>query len=134
MTEFYPMPMFVKLQVRDLDHAVKWYKEAWDFEAVFQMTGMAHLRGAKYHDLMLVAANEINEAKGLGIVVNFAAEDVDAIAMKALSAGADIIEQPVIRPWNAKEFVVRDPDGYMLTFSQLVDRQKKFDEVIEAIR
>ncbi len=133
MTEFYPMPMFVKLQVKNMDESVNWYKEKLGFQSVFEMKGMAHLRGAKYQDLMLLASNEADGLKGSGMIINFNAENIDIIAEKAVREGAEIVEGPVLRPWNTKELVLKDPDGYILTFSAPVDIHKKFEEVIERI-
>lgn len=133
MAEFYPMPMFVKLNVRDLEKSVKWYREAVGFEAVFVMQGMAHLRGAKYQDVMLLAGGAADEEKGIGVTINFSAVEIDSLADQARNANADIVEGPVIRPWNAKELVVKDIDGYTITFSAPIDIHKKFDEVIDGI-
>ncbi|RAV10129.1 VOC family protein [Paenibacillus contaminans] len=134
MAEFYPMPMFVKLNVRDLEKSVKWYREAVGFEAVFVMQGMAHLRGAKYQDVMLLAGGAADEEKGIGVVINFSTDDIESLADQARNAKAEIVEGPVIRPWNAKELVIQDIDGYIITFSAPIDIHKKFDEAIDGIR
>lgn len=134
MAEFYPMPMFVKLNVRDLEKSVKWYREAVGFEAVFVMQGIAHLRGAKYQDVMLLAGGAADEGKRVGVVINFSTDDIESLADQARNAKAEIVEGPVIRPWNAKELVIQDIDGYILTFSAPIDIHKKFDEVIDGIR
>ncbi|KXZ13209.1 hypothetical protein AXI59_08855 [Bacillus nakamurai] len=63
-------------------------------------------------------------------VLQFAADDVDVYVK---NAGADIIEGPVIRPWNARELVLKDPDGYVLTLSMRADHEKTFHDVIDEV-
>ncbi|TJY41340.1 hypothetical protein E5161_13025 [Cohnella pontilimi] len=72
------------------------------------MPGMAHLRGEKYQDIMLIAGASAEVPKGLGVEVNFLADNIDLLTNKVRKANADIVEGPVIRPWNVKELVVRD--------------------------
>jgi catechol 2,3-dioxygenase-like lactoylglutathione lyase family enzyme len=50
------------------------------------------------------------------------ANDVKALADELRAKGADIIEGPVDRPiYNGRELVVRDCDGRVLCFGQLMD-------------
>ncbi|WP_237690569.1 VOC family protein [Paenibacillus caui] len=139
--EFYPMPLFVKLSVSDMGRSLSWYKEILHFEPVFTLPGndgeitMAHIRGEKYQDLMLVSGFQNDQqANGKGIVINLNAEDIDSISERANKAGAVIIEGPVDRPWNARELVLTDPDGYLITLSMGIDKQKDFDDVIAQVR
>lgn len=66
----------------------------------------------------LLETGEAVEGKGNGIVINFCCDDIDSLAVKVRQAGADIEEGPVIRPWNAKELVLRDPDGSASLFQR----------------
>ncbi|GIP40506.1 glyoxalase [Paenibacillus sp. J31TS4] len=133
--DFYPMPMFVKLEVADLARATAWYEEALGFRSVYAMEGMAHVRGARYQDLMLLAGGAPDGPRGRGMTINFAAEPeaLDALARRASLAGEDV-EGPILRPWNARELVVRDLDGYVLTFSAPVDTNRSFDDVMKDVQ
>lgn len=57
--EAYPMPLFVKLSVNNMESSLNWYKEVLHFDSVFELpdgdgnTIMAHIRGNKYQDIML---------------------------------------------------------------------------------
>ncbi|MDX8367057.1 hypothetical protein [Cytobacillus sp. IB215665] len=52
--DYYPMPLFVKLSVENMDYSLKWYNEVIDFKSIFELpdkegnTIMAHIRGEKY--------------------------------------------------------------------------------------
>jgi uncharacterized glyoxalase superfamily protein PhnB len=123
--EFYPMPSFPALAVKDADASSRWYQAALGFQHVFTMpgpgggTGLVHLRWAKYADLLLRAGPPIGETKGIGITLNYAVTDggLDALAERARKAGAVFVQEPGDRPWNARDFTVADPDGFALTFT-----------------
>jgi len=126
MSEFYPMPSFPTLTVRDLGASCAFY-EALGFTTVFVMPGpggapaLAHLRWARYADLML-RPGTMDGPKGAGVTLTFAltgtaAEDLDALADRARANGAHIMREPGDRPWNARDFSLADPDGYALTFT-----------------
>lgn len=137
--EFYPMPMFVKLSVHHMDRSLSWYKDVLDFEPVFELpdqnskTVMAHIRGEKYQDIMLVSEQKEKEINGKGVVLNFTVEDIDFFSDRAIKARAEVVEGPVDRPWNARELVLKDPDGYLITLSMGVDKEKRFDDVMDQV-
>ncbi len=138
MEEFYPMPLFVKLSVRDVAASAEWYKDALGFRSVYTLVGengtqvLNHLRLGHYQDLMLIAQPQsLSEStKGQGVVINLTIDkDMDSLAQRAKSAGARV-EGPVETQWNTREVTVSDPDGYVLTFSQIVDANRAFSDVM----
>jgi len=49
------------------------------------------------------------------------ADDVEALAEEFRARGADIVIEPTYRPiWNGKEMTVRDPNGWLLLFGQMM--------------
>ncbi|KON84477.1 hypothetical protein AF331_10465 [Rossellomorea marisflavi] len=129
--EAYPMPMFVKMEVRDIERSVKWYKDVLEFNEVYCHRGeenqivMVHIRGERYQDLMLIPAG--SPVLPEGFTINLQWKDVDLTAKQAPES--NIMEGPADRPWNARELVLIDPDGYKLTLSELLHRGMSFDEV-----
>ncbi len=120
--EFYPMPSFPTLTVRDLDASSRWYQEALGFSSVFAMPFLVHLRWAKYADLLLRPGPATAEKKGAGITLSYAVLDggigaLDALAERARAKGAVFLQEPGDRPWNARDFTIADPDGFALTFT-----------------
>ncbi len=138
--EIYPMPMFATLAVRDMAAALGWY-QALGFQTVFVMPGekpaMAHLRWAKYADLLLVPESaNVKDPKGAGISLTFMVTDgnVDALAERARALGAKLLREPGDRPWNARDFTVADSDGFALTFTMgPLRKDAKLDDVVGAI-
>jgi uncharacterized glyoxalase superfamily protein PhnB len=136
--EIYPMPLFCQLAVSDLNAATAWY-EALGFDVVYSMPVMAHVRYRKYADVMLVtgqtkphdtAEKPVRSGEGVSIYVNVEDESVDDVANRADEYGAEVVEGPYDTPWNTRELVVSDPDGYKLVFTEAVDTDKSFEAVM----
>jgi catechol 2,3-dioxygenase-like lactoylglutathione lyase family enzyme len=140
MEEFYPMPVFVTLEVKNIETSKTWYEDALGFRSVFQSppgsdanATMIHLRRDRYQDLLLFSAQGEEVKKlGVGVVLNLLPgdESVSIIAERAKRSGALRVEGPVERPWNVREITVHDPDGYRIRFSEVLDADKSFDEVV----
>lgn len=139
--EIYPMASFPTLVVSDLQASARWYCEALGFTHIFTMPGpgglasLVHLRWVKYADLLLFPDRDgalRDKPKGVGVALNYASSDVDQLVERARQYGARIIEGPIDRPWNVRELVILDPDGYRLVFNGPVpDRElRSFDEIV----
>ncbi len=134
------MPMFPTLAVRDVGASVGWYAETVGFGTVFVMPGadgepvLGHLRWRKYADVLLVpdSGSDGERVKGVGVSLSFLVGDVsvDAMAERLVERGVELEEGPVTRPWNTREIVVVDPDGYRLVFFEAVDVGRSFEEVM----
>ena len=92
MEDFYPMPLFVKLLVRDVTTSAKWYEDALGFRSVYALAGenstqvLNHLRLGRYQDLMLIAQPQsLSESnKGQGVVINLTIDkELDSLAQQA---------------------------------------------------
>jgi catechol 2,3-dioxygenase-like lactoylglutathione lyase family enzyme len=130
--EFYPMPAFPTLSVRDVDASVRWYRDVLGFQPVFAMPGLAHLRWARYADLLLRTGAATDATKGVGITLSFAVSDVDTLAARVRAAGHPFLQEPGDRPWNARDFTLADPDGFALTFTMgPLKRDAAFEDVMK---
>jgi uncharacterized glyoxalase superfamily protein PhnB len=138
--EFYPMPLFVKLAVRDVAASANWSEKALGFRSIYALPGadgtqvMNHIRLGRYQDLMLTAETPDSAEldKGRGVVINLTIDGgVDGLAQQARSAGAEV-EGPADTPWNTREVTVEDRDGYVLIFSQVIDAGREFDDVMSS--
>jgi lactoylglutathione lyase len=116
--DIYPMPSFVSLDVRDLRASVGWYRGVLGFDVIIAFAQMAHVRWIKYADVLLRPGDAEHE-RGSGVTICFQTplDEVDALAARAARAGAQIIAGPSYRPWNTRDFIVADPDGYRLCFT-----------------
>lgn len=135
------MPSFVTLRVNDPGLSGKWYEETLGFKHIFSIPGatgepmLVHMRWAKYADLLLQLQGEADESsvKGKGLTLNFAVTvgSVDELAERACRHGAVLLSEPKNQPWNARDFSVADPDGFVLTFTKgPVDEGTGMDSII----
>jgi len=122
--------MFVRLTVADVDATRLWFHQVLGFESVFDIPQtMAHLRGRRYQDVLIVKG-EKHKAQGQGVTVSFTWQSsVDDLVAKVRTAGGKVLDGPVDRPWNARELVIEDPNGYRLSFSQSIPH-KDLEEVL----
>ena len=100
---------------------------------------LAHLRWCRYADILISRARvPIEEPRGRGITINFMTLRPDDVAERARAVGAQIVEGPVNRPWNARDVVIADPEGHRLSFTGPAPRDgttaPSFDELIDKIR
>ena len=124
------MPMYVRLTAADVEATRAWYQAVLGFESVFDIPHtMAHLRGRRYQDVLIVKG-EAPASAGQGVTLSFTWKSaVDELVAKVETAGGKIVDGPVDRPWNARELVVEDPNGYRLSFSQEI-AHKHMEEVM----
>jgi uncharacterized glyoxalase superfamily protein PhnB len=52
--------------------------------------------------------------------VYFTVDDVEGLYEELLGRGADLLHEPMDRPWGLREIRVQDPFGYILAFGQRV--------------
>jgi catechol 2,3-dioxygenase-like lactoylglutathione lyase family enzyme len=135
--EFYPMPMFVTLEVGDLSLSAEWYQQALVFRVVYSgppgAFTLVHLRRERYQDILLIPAQgDSPSQRGTGVTIQFQAGGVgvEEIARGAQAAGAVDVEGPVERPWNVRDVTLCDPDGYRLRFSEPIDMTRSFEDVM----
>ena len=144
-TEIYPMPMFPTLSVEDIRESETWYSAKLGFSVIFTIPGadgaamLVHLRWRKYADLLLVPETNSpypTHEKGKGITLAFLTETetIHDMAARLEKRGVELDEGPVVRPWNTRDIVVLDPDGYRLTFFEPIDTTRTFEDVIESAR
>jgi hypothetical protein len=111
------------------------------FTHVFTMPGpngapsLVHLRWVKHADLLLFPdrGNALaGQSRGVGVALNYSSADADALAARARRHNARILEGPVDRPWNVRELVLPDPDGYRLVFNgpPVGGERQSFDEIV----
>ena len=142
-TEFYPMPMFPTFSVADIRASASWYTDKVGFSRVFALPGaggvvaLEHLRWSRYADLLLIpetGSPQSSHRRGVGVTLSFLTEreTIDDMAARLQANGVEIAEGPIDRPWNTRDIVVLDPDGYRLIFFEPIDISRTFEDVIES--
>ncbi|HSJ59068.1 MAG TPA: VOC family protein, partial [Anaerolineae bacterium] len=136
--EIYPMPGFPTLSVSNLAISKQFYVEGLGFQVIFSMPPgdgpkvLEHLRWVRYADLLLEQGPRLKQGtqdrdreRGQGVRLNFSAalagRTCAEIAERARAHGGGAVKGPVERPYNAREVVVTDPDGFVLVFVEPMD-------------
>jgi catechol 2,3-dioxygenase-like lactoylglutathione lyase family enzyme len=141
--EIYGMPAFPVILANDLARSSQWYQDVLGFADVFTMRGpddrplLVHLRWCKWADVLITQARTpVEPPRGQGITLNFMTLGVDELAERARAAGANVLDGPVDRPWNARDVTIADPDGYRLNFTGPSSNAARlsFDEVMKRAR
>jgi catechol 2,3-dioxygenase-like lactoylglutathione lyase family enzyme len=133
-------PLVPELDVSDLDASLSFYVEALGFECQFQRPEerFAYLARGPVH-LMLEQADgpgrrfrtaPLERPFGRGVNLQIRVDDVDALHAQALRAGARL-HLPLEETWyrqgeeeaGNRQFVVVDPDGYLLRFFRDLGRR-----------
>ncbi|WP_342629521.1 VOC family protein [Nguyenibacter vanlangensis] len=144
MADFYRMPAFATLAVSDIEKSVKWYQTALGFSLVFTMPSadggkhLCHLRLSKYADIMLVSRpTSVSGSVPNGVIfLTFALfnESVDEVAERLLRLGDTRFEGPFDRPWNAREIIITDPDGFKIVMTAPIDSTSTIDDVVASVQ
>lgn len=112
---------FASVQVRDLQASKDFYTRVIGFEAdqtprpgavVFRDAG-----GAVFAIREPLAHTDVRASFGVGVSLWFGVQDADTAHARMAASGATVVSPPQPGPFG-RMFVVRDPDGYQLTFHQ----------------
>jgi catechol 2,3-dioxygenase-like lactoylglutathione lyase family enzyme len=101
-------------QVKDLPISLRFYCDVLGFHKDFEFGPYASLHFGECY-LHLCAHTTWKRPLGGGAVVVFS-DEVDAYCATVKGRGAEIALEPTDEPYGMRDFVVRDPDGNVLTF------------------
>ncbi|GAA0228514.1 hypothetical protein GCM10009000_049640 [Halobacterium noricense] len=140
--DIYPIPMFARMEVTDMEDSTDWCREVAGFREVAPLPGIAYLRYRKYADVMLVPADESEHPEqtaqasselaghGLSLTLNMENETVDDVFERAQLNDTTVVSAPEETPWNTRQVTLADPDGYRLVFTEPVDTELDFETVM----
>ena len=107
------------LQVRDLKESLAFYVDVLGFK----VDGMFPENAPTWAGLasgnarvMLSTFDRVSEPTLTGEIYMYP-DDLDA-AWERLKDAAPVVETPITREYGMREFSVRDPNGYLITFAQ----------------
>ena len=77
----------------------------------YEMPGMAMLVTSDGIELQL--HERPPTPSDAGVAISFGVDDVDAMTVAAVAAGASVIKGPQDEPWGERQSVMRDADGHV---------------------
>lgn len=115
------------LTCKDLEASIRFYHHAIGFSVVHSYEREGRLVGAVMAagDCRLILNQDDGKLgwdriKGQGFYLQVNVRhpaDVDATAERIKATGAALLDEPADRPWGARMFQLRDPDGFKLGVS-----------------
>jgi catechol 2,3-dioxygenase-like lactoylglutathione lyase family enzyme len=104
------------LPVRDVPAAQEWYRDVLGFGVNWLWEDNFGSVGQHQVELFLYESDEDEPG-----ICSIFVDDVDAIFDRCRERGADICSELELKPWNVREFSVRDPDGNMFRIGTAVE-------------
>ncbi len=107
--------------VRDVASSVQFY-ERLGFAPLRQEPEFAVVALGEAHILLAserLAGEQLpaNDRRGLGVNVRIMVEDADAAFERASDAGARLVHPIADRDYGLRDFIIADPDGFLLRFA-----------------
>jgi uncharacterized glyoxalase superfamily protein PhnB len=114
--------MFPFVEAVDVAATVELYCRHLGFERVGsepeEANGVFAVRSGPVHIAFIRAKAGHLPPFGEGVRLYLDVDDVEAHYAGALAGGVEIVSAPTEKPWRCREYTMRDPNGYVLTFSQ----------------
>ena len=110
--------------VNDIVKSVSWYRDVMGFTVKDRWEQDGKLMGVELvagEVLFMLSQDDWKKGrdrkKGEGFSMYcLTIQDVDRLAMRAKARGATMLQEPRDQPWGTRDFVVKDPDGFKITF------------------
>lgn len=112
---------------KDLEASLRWYRDVLGFVVMQTFDRDGTLAGAviRAGQIQIVLNQDDGQlgwdrikGQGFYLQLNVAGPaDVDAAAARIKAAGGTLLSEPEDRPWGARMFQFRDPDGFKLGVS-----------------
>ena len=118
------------LTVNDLPASIAWYRDilgflvAEEYKRDDQVMGVRLKAGAVE---FLLAQDDFakgrDRQKGAGLrFFCVTAQDVDKLAADIKARGGQLTQEPTDQPWGARDFAIRDPDGFNISITTELKR------------
>jgi predicted enzyme related to lactoylglutathione lyase len=117
----------IVLACKDLDKAVKFYKEQLGFRIVseesekdfvtleFAENSIMLEKDKLFKEALPELKEELSRNQyGVGMTIFIHVDDADRRYRDIKAKGVKIYSKIATKPWGAREFVIKDPEGYML--------------------
>jgi uncharacterized glyoxalase superfamily protein PhnB len=112
-----------RLITGDLARLVDFYEVATEGAALWStpdfaelVTPTATLAMGSTRTVALFAEGAARAVDNRSVIIEFHAEDVDAVHRRLAARDVDVVQSPTSMPWGNRSLLVRDPDGNLVNF------------------
>lgn len=102
------------LRVADIPAAIEYYTTRLGFSHAFTWGAPPAVAGVNLDRVQIFLESGAPEPRGCSVY--FVVDNADELYEFHRSNGVDVVESPGDRPWELRDYSVRDTDGYVLTF------------------
>ncbi len=113
----------LQLRTVDLDRAISFYVDKLGFTVSFRyedfyagLETCGHMIHLKLIDSPDPGVDFVREGGHMHLYI--VVDDIDSVFESVMQSGVSVTEEITERPWDMKEFVIEDPDGHTIYFSQ----------------
>ncbi len=114
------------IATEDVSASLEYYTRVLGFEKHFSYGDPLVYAGVRRDDLLLYVSLDAELVRKLKSAdlhpdVFLWVADIDSAYQEHRANGAKIVEEIADRPWDARQYVVEDPNGYHLKFAEPID-------------
>jgi uncharacterized glyoxalase superfamily protein PhnB len=116
----------------DLEKSVAWYRDVLGCEVgqTFEEEGKLVGAALEYGQVGFwfgqddfAKGRDRQKGEGFRIILE-TEEDVDALAAGIKDRGGELLTEPEDQPWGVRMFAIADPDGFKISISTPVEKEK----------
>jgi catechol 2,3-dioxygenase-like lactoylglutathione lyase family enzyme len=104
-----------QLPARDVPAAQSWYRDVLGLEVNWLWEDNFGSVGQDCVELFLYESNEPHPT-----YVSLFVDDVDAVYAACGERGGEVVSELEDKPWNVREFTIRDPNGHLLRIGSAI--------------
>jgi catechol 2,3-dioxygenase-like lactoylglutathione lyase family enzyme len=107
----------VLIYVRDVNRAVRFYRDRLGFPIIEEEEGYARLRSPRGNSTLGLhhLTGRMRPSQHQGITLYFEVKNLDQLCRQLSSEGVRFEQMPEDMPWGWRHAYLRDPDGHKLS-------------------
>lgn len=120
-----------------LQESKKFYMKHFGFRLVYESNWYIELIAADMPTMGIsftLPQREAGEFFQKGLILSFEVDDVDAEYHRLKTAGLEIIQDLVDKPWGERSFVIDDPNGVHLYIYKSIPPTPEYKEIYDSFK
>ena len=124
------IPIAPELFVHDIDASLPVYAAQWGLRAVRREAGFALVSVGEAQRVVATPEETVQAManwlaagpRGVGVHIRIIVDAVDALYQRASASSATVVRGLDDRAYGLRDFIIADPDGFLLRFASPIER------------